>query len=46
MAKYMRKCKGVAGVEVATVEVTQVVGVRTRSQATLAVGAASVDVSK
>ncbi|KAG8059344.1 hypothetical protein GUJ93_ZPchr0002g25237 [Zizania palustris] len=33
MGKYMRKCKGVTGEEVAAaVEVTQVVGVRTRSR--------------
>ena len=32
MGKYMRKCRGAAGEEVAGVEVTQVVGVRTRSR--------------
>ncbi|KAL6635179.1 hypothetical protein ACP70R_027850 [Stipagrostis hirtigluma subsp. patula] len=32
MGKYMRKCRGAAGEEVAAVEVTQVVGVRTRSR--------------
>ncbi|KAG8072498.1 hypothetical protein GUJ93_ZPchr0006g43152 [Zizania palustris] len=32
MGKYMRKCKGATGEEVAAMEVTQVVGVRTRSR--------------
>uniref|UniRef100_A0A0A9B1R9 Uncharacterized protein n=1 Tax=Arundo donax TaxID=35708 RepID=A0A0A9B1R9_ARUDO len=36
MGKYMRKCRGAAGEEVAAVEVTQVVGVRTRSRAAAA----------
>ncbi|TVU28620.1 hypothetical protein EJB05_20144 [Eragrostis curvula] len=39
MGKYMRKCRGAAGEEVAAVEVTQVVGVRTRSRAASAAGA-------
>jgi hypothetical protein len=46
MGKYMRKCRGAAGAEVAAVEVTQVVGVRTRSRAATAVGAASGGVAK
>ncbi|CAL4885495.1 unnamed protein product [Urochloa decumbens] len=36
MGKYMRKCRGAAGEEVAGVEVTQVVGVRTRSRSAAA----------
>ncbi|CAN6233334.1 unnamed protein product [Urochloa humidicola] len=36
MGKYMRKCRGAAGEEVAGVEVTQVVGVRTRSRSVAA----------
>lgn len=42
MGKYMRKCKGAMGEEVAAMEVTQAVGVRTRSKA----AAAKVVVSK
>jgi len=39
MGKYMRsKCRGAAGEEVAAVEVTQVVGVRTRSRSAAATG--------
>jgi hypothetical protein len=39
MGKYMRKCRGAAGGgEVAAVEVTQLVGVRTRSRAASAAG--------
>ena len=38
MGKYMRKCRGAAGAEVAAVEVTQVVGVRTRSRSAAATG--------
>ncbi|OEL12683.1 Cyclin-dependent kinase inhibitor 1 [Dichanthelium oligosanthes] len=38
MGKYMRKCRGAAGEEVAGVEVTQVVGVRTRSRSAAAAG--------
>jgi hypothetical protein len=42
MGKYMRKCRGAAGGgEVAAVEVTQLVGVRTRSRAASAAGATS-----
>ncbi|KAM0895636.1 hypothetical protein ACQ4PT_023724 [Festuca glaucescens] len=33
MGKYMRKCRGAVGDEVAAMEVTQAVGVRTRSRA-------------
>ncbi|XP_062221917.1 cyclin-dependent kinase inhibitor 1-like [Phragmites australis] len=36
MGKYMRKCRGGTGEEVAAVEVTQVVGVRTRSRSAAA----------
>lgn len=46
MGKYMRKCRGAAGEEVAAVEVTQVVGVRTRSRAASAAGGASGGVAK
>jgi hypothetical protein len=46
MGKYMRKCRGAAGAEVAAVEATQVVGVRTRSRAASAVGAVSGGVAK
>lgn len=38
MGKYMRKCRGAAGEEVAAVEVTQVVGVRTRSRSAAVAG--------
>ncbi|XP_062220386.1 cyclin-dependent kinase inhibitor 1-like [Phragmites australis] len=42
MGKYMRKCRGAAGEEVAAVEVTQVVGVRTRSRSASAATAPAV----
>nr|CAB3505060.1 unnamed protein product [Digitaria exilis] len=46
MGKYMRKCRGAAGEEVAGVEVTQVVGVRTRSRTAAAPAAAGGGVAK
>jgi hypothetical protein len=44
--KVHAKVQGAAGAEVATIEVTQVVGARTRSRATSAVDAASGGVAK
>ncbi|KAF8779900.1 hypothetical protein HU200_002169 [Digitaria exilis] len=46
MGKYMRKCRGAAGEDVAGVEVTQVVGVRTRSRTAAVPAAAGGGVAK
>ncbi|KAF0898241.1 hypothetical protein E2562_005836 [Oryza meyeriana var. granulata] len=44
MGKYMRKFRGATGEEVAAMEVTQVVGVRTRSRSAAAAGAVATKV--